>query len=38
MVRPNGECVDGVGISPDYVVENMASNDKQLEKALELLR
>ena len=37
-LRPNGECVDGVGISPDYVVENMASNDKQLEKALELLR
>ncbi len=40
-LRPNGECVDGVGIKPDYEVEVEIKNntiyDKQLEKAIELL-
>ena len=41
-LRPNGECVDGVGITPDYAValeldENGYYVDTQLEKALELL-
>lgn len=39
--RPNGECVDEVGIEPDYVVENEMSSglilDKQYTKAIELL-
>lgn len=41
-LRPNGECVDEVGIEPDYEVsleiENSVVYDKQLDKALELLR
>lgn len=37
-LRPNGECVEGVGLKPDYVIENLISNDKQLEKALDLLK
>lgn len=37
-LRPNGECVEGVGLKPDYVIENLVSNDKQLEKALDLLK
>ena len=40
-LRPNGECVDEVGIEPDYEVEveikNGAMLDKQLDKAIELL-
>lgn len=40
-LRPNGECVDGVGIKPDYEVEveikNNTMYDKQLDKAIELL-
>lgn len=41
-LRPNGECVDGVGITPDYLVELVEKEDgtwqdTQLEKALELL-
>ena len=40
-LRPNGECVDGVGIKPDYEVEVKIENnvmyDKQLDKAIELL-
>ncbi len=41
-LRPNGECVDGVGIEPDYEVsieyKNGTIYDKQYDKALELLR
>ena len=41
-LRPNGDCVDGVGIEPDYVVsidyKNGTFYDKQYDKALELLR
>lgn len=40
-LRPNGECVDGVGIKPDHEVEVVIKNntlyDKQLDKAIELL-
>lgn len=37
-LRPNGTCVDGVGITPDYVINNTADEDNQLLKALELLK
>ena len=41
-LRPNGDCVDGVGIEPDYEVKIEYKNgviyDKQYDKALELLR
>lgn len=40
-LRPNGECIDGIGITPDYVVQNEFKNniyyDRQLDKAIELL-
>ena len=40
-LRPNGECVDGIGIKPDYEVEVEIKNntiyDNQLDKAIELL-
>ena len=40
-LRPNGECVDGVGITPDYKVEvelkDSVKYDTQLDKAIELL-
>lgn len=39
-LRPNGECIDGVGIIPDYEVKkenNSEGIDNQLEKAIELL-
>ena len=41
-IRPNGECVDEVGIVPDYEVnleygENVIY-DRQLDKAIELLK
>ncbi len=40
-LRPNGECVDEVGIEPDYnidiVTDGMIYYDKQLDKAIELL-
>ncbi len=41
-LRPNGECVDGFGINPDYeadIVQNEDGNytDTQIEKAIELL-
>lgn len=40
-LRPNGDCIDEVGIEPDYevslVVENNTIYDKQLDKAIELL-
>lgn len=39
-LRPNGESVDGVGIEPDYAVNNTIKNnaleDKQFDKALQL--
>lgn len=35
---PNGVCIHGVGITPDYVVENNDSDDAQYEKALEILK
>ena len=39
-LRPNGDCVDGEGITPDYEVGNVVVNktiyDMQLQKALEL--
>jgi carboxyl-terminal processing protease len=45
-LTPSGECIDGVGITPDYEVElsedyvNSPSNenDNQLQKALEILK
>ena len=41
-LRPNGDCVDGIGIEPDYEVKIEYKNgtfyDKQYDKALELLR
>ncbi len=41
-LRPNGECVDGIGIEPDYAVsidyKNNTFYDKQYDKALDLLR
>ena len=40
-LRPNGECIDEIGIKPDYEVEiQMKDNtlyDKQLDKAIDLL-
>jgi len=40
-LRPNGECIDGFGLSPDYEVDLMQNEDgtwvdTQLEKAIEL--
>lgn len=37
-LRPNGECVDGVGIIPDYEVEQKENEDSQYEKAIDLLK
>jgi len=37
-LRPNGECVDGVGIVPDYEVQNTATDDNQLKKAIEIAK
>ena len=40
--RPNGESVDGVGINPDYEVDNKIVDnvleDKQFDKALQLFK
>ena len=37
-LTPNGECIDGFGIKPDYEIEKEmnSSFDEQLEKAIEL--
>jgi len=35
---PNGVCIHGVGITPDYVVENNGSVDEQYNEALEILK
>ena len=37
-LRPNGKSIDEVGITPDYEVENENDEDKQYEKALNLLK
>ena len=41
-LRANGESVDGVGIEPDFVVDNVIKNnvleDKQFDKALQLFK
>ena len=42
-LRPNGECIDEIGIQPDYLIkieedENGVYKDTQLEKALELAK
>lgn len=39
-LTPNGTCIDGIGISPDYTVSNYSSTsvDNQLNKAIELLK
>lgn len=37
-LRPNGKCVDGVGITPDYEVENSGDEDLQLQKAIEIAK
>lgn len=43
-LRPNGECIDGIGIIPDYEIKleidekNNTVIDTQLEKAIELLK
>lgn len=37
-LTPNKKCIDGIGITPDYIVTNGNSNlDNQLNKAIELL-
>lgn len=35
-LRPNGECVEGNGIVPDYVIDNN-NKDAQISKAIEIL-
>lgn len=37
-LRPNGTCIDGVGIIPDYEVTNSGDKDNQLQKAIEILK
>lgn len=41
-LRPNGECIDEVGITPDYEIDieykNNTIYDKQLDKAIDLLK
>lgn len=36
-ITPNGTHIDGVGITPDYIVEEQEGYDAQLSKAIELL-
>lgn len=36
-VTPNGTHIDGVGITPDFVVEEIEGYDSQLNKAIEIL-
>ena len=35
---PNGVCINGIGITPDYVIENDGNEDLQYNKAVELLK
>lgn len=39
-LTPNGICIDGIGITPDYVVNYTGANgiDEQLNKAIEILQ
>lgn len=38
-LTPNGDCIDEIGITPEYEIENMTTGiDDQLNKALELAR
>lgn len=37
-LRPNGECIDGEGITPDYEVAQKDGKDLQYEKAISLLK
>ena len=37
-LRPNGECVDGKGITPDYEVKQKEGKDVQYEKAISILK
>ena len=37
-LTPNKTLINGVGIEPDYIVENDDLEDLQLEKAIELLK
>lgn len=38
-LTPNGDCIDEIGITPEYEIENMTAGiDDQLNKALELAR
>lgn len=39
-LTPNGDCIDGLGINPDYMVTNIPGDitDHQLNRAIELLR
>lgn len=37
-LRPNGDCIDGNGIIPDYEVEQSDNKDNQYEKAISLLK
>ena len=35
---PNGSIINNVGIKPDYLVENKDGKDRQLDRAIELLK
>ena len=35
---PNGVCINGIGVTPDYVIENDGNEDLQYNKAMELLK
>ncbi len=37
-LTPNGVCIDGIGITPDYIITNSETEDLQLSKAIELLQ
>ncbi|HOP65882.1 MAG TPA: S41 family peptidase [Bacilli bacterium] len=37
-LTPTGDCIDGVGLIPDYEVTNGTNTDNQLAKAIELLK
>lgn len=39
-LRPNGDCIDGIGLKPDYEVaydSSITSTDNQLDKAIEVI-
>ena len=37
-LTPSGKCIDGIGLAPDYSINNDENNDYQLQKAIELLQ